>query len=82
MPPPLTPQGQAVKPEPEQTFLQKYWMYIAGALLVMSKDFILWPYPLIPVHDLFFSLHGLVLAPSPPEESERAGQSGVAAPRR
>jgi len=34
-PPPLTPQGEVVQPEPEQSFLQKYWMYMVGALLVM-----------------------------------------------
>jgi len=34
-PPPLTPQGQVVVPEPEQNFIQKYWMYLLGVLLVM-----------------------------------------------
>jgi ER membrane protein complex subunit 10 len=36
-PPPLTPQGEVVKPEPEKTFLQKYWIYIAGVLLALRK---------------------------------------------
>jgi len=35
LPPPLTPQGQVVTPEPEQGFIQKYWVYMVGALLVM-----------------------------------------------
>jgi hypothetical protein len=28
--------GQTVQPEPEKSFLQKYWMAIGGALLVIS----------------------------------------------
>ncbi|TFY75398.1 hypothetical protein EWM64_g8616 [Hericium alpestre] len=34
-PPPLSPQGQPVKPAEEKPFLQKYWMYIALLLGVM-----------------------------------------------
>lgn len=37
MPPPLTPQGQVAQPEPEKSFIEKYWMYMAGGLLVMSE---------------------------------------------
>ncbi|KAH8830462.1 hypothetical protein DL96DRAFT_1593015 [Flagelloscypha sp. PMI_526] len=33
-PPTLSPQGSVVEPPVEQTFIQKYWMYIAGFLLV------------------------------------------------
>jgi len=35
VPPPLTPQGQVAQPEPEKSFLEKYWMYMVGGLLVM-----------------------------------------------
>jgi len=31
-PPPLTPQGEPVQPVPEQSFIQKYWIYILIAL--------------------------------------------------
>jgi len=34
-PPPLTPEGEVMKPQPEKTFLQKYWMYIGGFVLVL-----------------------------------------------
>ncbi|KAJ3517987.1 hypothetical protein NLJ89_g150 [Agrocybe chaxingu] len=34
-PPPLTPEGEVVKPVPEKSFLQKYWMYIAAFALVI-----------------------------------------------
>ncbi|KAF4619486.1 hypothetical protein D9613_005340 [Agrocybe pediades] len=34
-PPPLTPEGEVVKPVPEKTFLQKYWMYIGAFVLVL-----------------------------------------------
>jgi len=34
-PPPLTPQGEVVRPVPEKSFLQKYWMYIAALLLIL-----------------------------------------------
>jgi len=33
-PPPLTPQGEVVRPLPEKSFLHKYWMYIAALLLI------------------------------------------------
>jgi len=36
-PPPLTPQGELVQPAPEQSFIQKYWVYgliILAALLL------------------------------------------------
>jgi len=37
-PPPLTPEGKVVTPEPEKSLLQKYWIYILAFLvfLVMS----------------------------------------------
>jgi len=35
-PPPLNPQGQVISPPPEKSFLQKYWVYIAGLFLVIS----------------------------------------------
>jgi len=34
-PPPLTPEGEVMKPQPEKTFLQKYWMYIGGFVLIL-----------------------------------------------
>ncbi|KAI0939813.1 hypothetical protein AcV5_001101 [Taiwanofungus camphoratus] len=34
-PPPVTPEGTPVAPVPEKSFLQKYWMYIAVALLAI-----------------------------------------------
>ncbi|GLB33940.1 hypothetical protein LshimejAT787_0108240 [Lyophyllum shimeji] len=33
-PPVLSPEGEPVVPVPEKTFLQKYWMYIVGFLLI------------------------------------------------
>ena len=33
-PPPLTPQGEPVQPVPEQTFVQKYWIY--GLVLIAA----------------------------------------------
>ncbi|EIN10322.1 hypothetical protein PUNSTDRAFT_65058 [Punctularia strigosozonata HHB-11173 SS5] len=34
-PPPLNAQGEVVKPPPEKSFLQKYWVYIAVALIAL-----------------------------------------------
>lgn len=34
-PPPLTTEGKLVEPVPEKSFLQKYWVYIAVALLAL-----------------------------------------------
>jgi len=36
-PPPLTPEGQVVTPEPEKTFLQKYWIYILAVMVVLGQ---------------------------------------------
>ena len=36
-PPPLTPEGQVVTPEPEKTFIQKYWIYIVGFMIVIGQ---------------------------------------------
>lgn len=33
-PPPLSAQGEAIKPEQEKSFLQKYWLYILGFILI------------------------------------------------
>ena len=38
-PPALTPDGQPVKPVQEQTFMQKYWMHLLGAFLLISESF-------------------------------------------
>lgn len=35
-PPPLTPQGTIVQPEPEKSFIQKYWIYIAVVLVALG----------------------------------------------
>lgn len=35
-PPPMTAEGEPVKPAPEKSFLQKYWMYIVAILLALS----------------------------------------------
>ncbi|EJD01418.1 uncharacterized protein FOMMEDRAFT_147942 [Fomitiporia mediterranea MF3/22] len=35
VPPPLSPKGQVIPPEPEKSFIQKYWMYIVAALFVL-----------------------------------------------
>ncbi|KAL0563768.1 hypothetical protein V5O48_018295 [Marasmius crinis-equi] len=35
VPPPLTPEGKPVEPVPEKSFIQKYWMYIAAALIAL-----------------------------------------------
>lgn len=37
-PPPLTPEGQVVKPEPEKTFLQKYWVYILALVIILGQS--------------------------------------------
>ncbi|KDR83612.1 hypothetical protein GALMADRAFT_56494, partial [Galerina marginata CBS 339.88] len=34
-PPPITPEGEIVKPVPEKTFIQKYWMYIGAVVLIV-----------------------------------------------
>ncbi|PVG03500.1 hypothetical protein CPB86DRAFT_662232, partial [Serendipita vermifera] len=36
VPPPLTPDGKPVEVPEEKTFLQKYWMHILGAFLLIS----------------------------------------------
>jgi len=36
-PPPLTPEGQVVTPEPEKSFLQKYWIYILAVMVVLGQ---------------------------------------------
>ena len=36
-PPPLTPEGQIVTPEPEKSFLQKYWIYILAVMVVLGQ---------------------------------------------
>jgi hypothetical protein len=38
-PPPLTPQGEPVKPEAEKPFLQKYWMYILAVVIALCALF-------------------------------------------
>jgi len=35
IPPQLTAEGEAVQPPPQKSFIQKYWIYIIGFLLVM-----------------------------------------------
>ncbi|KAJ8086785.1 hypothetical protein PM082_005610 [Marasmius tenuissimus] len=35
VPPPLTQEGKPVEPVPEKSFLQKYWMYIAAAMIAL-----------------------------------------------
>jgi hypothetical protein len=37
-PPPLTPQGEPVKPAPEQSFIQKYWIYGLVALGALRES--------------------------------------------
>jgi hypothetical protein len=34
-PPPLTAEGEVIKPEPEKSFFQKYWMYIMIAIFAL-----------------------------------------------
>ncbi|KAG9093191.1 hypothetical protein FS749_014876 [Ceratobasidium sp. UAMH 11750] len=34
-PPPLAPDGQPIKPVAEKSFIQKYWMYIVPALIIL-----------------------------------------------
>jgi hypothetical protein len=34
-PPQLTPQGEIKQPEPEKSFLQKYWIFIAGIVIAL-----------------------------------------------
>ncbi|CAE6396161.1 unnamed protein product [Rhizoctonia solani] len=35
VPPPMGADGQVIKPVPEQSFIQKYWMYIIPALIIL-----------------------------------------------
>ncbi|PPQ83274.1 hypothetical protein CVT25_004013 [Psilocybe cyanescens] len=35
-PPPLTPEGEVVKPVPEKSFIQKYWMYMVAVVLILA----------------------------------------------
>lgn len=37
-PPPLTPEGKVVAPEPEKTFLQKYWVYILAFMVILGQS--------------------------------------------
>ena len=37
-PPALAPDGQPVKPVQEPTFIQKYWMHLLGAFLLISQS--------------------------------------------
>ena len=37
-PPPLTPEGQVVTPEPEKSFLQKYWIYILALMVILGQS--------------------------------------------
>ena len=37
VPPPVTAEGKPVEPPREKSFLEKYWMYIAIALVAMGK---------------------------------------------
>ena len=36
-PPAVTTDGEPVKPVPEKTFLQKYWMYLVPLLIVLRQ---------------------------------------------
>ncbi|KAG5651971.1 hypothetical protein H0H81_006786 [Sphagnurus paluster] len=36
-PPPISAQGEPIVPVPEKSFVQKYWMYMVGILLAISK---------------------------------------------
>ncbi|KZP00018.1 hypothetical protein CALVIDRAFT_319679 [Calocera viscosa TUFC12733] len=35
VPPPLNDEGEIVKPEPEKSFIQKYWMYLLPVMLLL-----------------------------------------------
>jgi len=35
-PPPLTPEGQVVTPEPEKSFIQKYWIYALAFVVIIA----------------------------------------------
>jgi hypothetical protein len=37
-PPPLMPEGALVQPEPEKTFVQKYWMILIAVLFFLRKS--------------------------------------------
>jgi hypothetical protein len=72
-PPPLTPEGQVATPEPEKTFIQKYWMYALAFMLVLGRFGSLSPSGPNAVS------HGMgivVMAPAPPEEEGGAGPGG------
>ncbi|PFH52837.1 hypothetical protein AMATHDRAFT_1879 [Amanita thiersii Skay4041] len=38
VPPPLSPDGEPVKPVPEKSFIQKYWMYILAILIALMAS--------------------------------------------
>lgn len=52
-PPALTPEGEVVQPPIQKSFLQKYWLYMVGFLLVFCKP--------NPYHFLKFVLHPAVV---------------------
>ena len=73
LPPALTPEGQVVTPEPEKGFLQKYWIYILGLMVILGQFS---PLPLLPEHRLTWCTGTIALTPAPPEEQGGAGPGG------
>ena len=71
-PPPLTPEGQVVTPEPEKSFLQKYWIYILALMVILGQFS---PLSLSREHRLTWK-GTIVLTPTPPEEQGGAGPGG------
>ena len=72
-PPPLTPEGKVVTPEPEKSFLQKYWIYILAFMAILSQFS---PLSLLPGYRLTRCAGTIVLTPAPPEEQGGAGPGG------
>jgi hypothetical protein len=36
-PPPLTPEGKVVVPEPEKSLVQKYWVYALAFVVILGQ---------------------------------------------
>ena len=71
-PPPLSPEGQPIKPVVEKSFIQKYWMYIVPVLILLRKLSCTPPFPNPRVLSLItYHSHTpcvLVVMPAGPEE--------------
>lgn len=69
-PPPLTPEGQVVTPEPEKSFLQKYWIYILAFFVFLGQ------FSLLSHHSSRLLTGTVAVTPGAPEEEGGGGPGG------